>query len=235
VLAIDVERSDGTSERIEFPEPFLLICGYTGRDAEEVARHIAELGTMGVAPPESIPIFVPLPGSLVQLADGAAAEVESRATSGEPEPVFIRIPGRGDFLAVGSDHTDRALETESIEAGKGACPKFISTTAWPLEDVEDRWDRMQLSAAVNGSAQSVVDGPLSALTPPKELLPKASETLALPDDVPLVLFMGTLAGAHTDPDLKRVHRFTALLADPDTGRSLACAYDIEEPAEEAVG
>jgi len=186
-----------------------------------------------VAPPKSVPLFIALPGTLLRQPNGSV-EVASRSTSGEPEPVLIRIDGR-DLFAVGSDHTDRALEVESLEAGKGACPKFVSTVAWPFKEVSGRWDRLELSATVNGSVEPLLAGKLDAVTHPDELISVLEESLTLPEDRPVVLFLGTLAGAQPDPALGRVHNFAAHLRDPDTNRTLVCSYDIREPAEEAAG
>jgi Protein of unknown function (DUF2848) len=230
VVALNVEPVGGPAERIELHDPYVVICGYTGRDPQQVAAHIEELQELGVEPPASVPVFIPVPGSLLRQPNGTA-EVASRDTSGEAEPVLIRIAGRADVFAVGSDHTDRALETESLAAGKAACPKFVSTTAWPFDDVRDRWDSLELSATVNGSAEPVLQGTLDALTHPDELLTLLEASLALPDDRPAVLFLGTLAGGHSEAGREPIHNFTAHLHDPHTERRLVCAYDIREPAE----
>lgn len=233
MVALNVEPTDGPSERIEIVDPYVVICGFTGRDPEEVDAHIRELAEIGVERPSSVPLFIPLPGSLLRQPNGSA-EVASRSTSGEAEPVLIRIAGRADMFAVGSDHTDRALEAESIAAGKEACPKFLSTVAWPFDEVRDRWDRLQLSARVNGSPEPVLDRTLAAITHPDELVALVEESLTLPKERPVVLFLGTIAGGHPDPELGRVHNFAAELRDPDTDRALVCAYDIREPGEEAA-
>jgi Protein of unknown function (DUF2848) len=234
VVVLDVEPAEGPPERIELVDPYVVICGFTGRDAAEVAAHIEELRELGVEPPASVPVFIPVSGSLLRQPNGSA-EVASRSTSGEAEPVLIRIPDRGDIFAVGSDHTDRALETESLAAGKEACPKFVSSVAWPFDEVRDRWDRLELSARINSSPRPVLDGTLAAITHPDELISLLEKSLTLPDDRPVVLFLGTIAGGHPDPELGRVRNFSAEVRDPDTERTLVCAYDIREPAGEVAG
>jgi hypothetical protein len=237
VVALNVEPADGPSESIELDDPYVVICGFTGRDRDEVDAHIEELREIGVEPPASVPAFFPVPGSLLRQPNGSAdsAEVASRTTTGEAEPVLIRIPGREDLLAVGSDHTDRGLETVSIAAGKEACPKPMSRSAWLFDDVRERWDSLGLSARHNGSPNRSLDGTLAGLTHPDDLIALLEQSLPLPQDRPLVLFLGTLAGGHPAPELGRVHNFTAELWDPETRRSLVCSYDIREPAEEAAG
>jgi hypothetical protein len=225
VVALNVERAAGPGvERLELVDPHVVICGFTGRDPAEVAAHIAELGEIGVAPPETTPLFMTVPGDLLQQPDSKPIEVQSADTSGEAEPVLVRIPGRGDYVGVGSDHTDRGLEAESILAGKTACPKLISPSVWPFEDVADRWDSLRLTATVDGT--TVLDGRLAHIRPPMELLGRAADAVGLPDDRPSVLFLGTLSSgkAATDPHGRSPYVMT--LRDAITGRALICAYEV---------
>jgi 4-hydroxyphenylacetate 3-monooxygenase len=223
MLALEVHPLHGERGRIELVDPFLVICGFTGSDAEQVSAHVRELEELGAEPPESTPTFMPAPAHLLQRA-GSRVEVASADTSGEAEPVLVRTADGAALLAVGSDHTDRGLERSSILAGKVACPKVVSAAAWPLDEVEERWDRLILSAVAAGLPEPHQHGELSGLTRPTELLAALEASIRVPKGRPLVAFLGTIAGAsQPTPDSGR---FAARLQDPDTERTLDCFYDV---------
>jgi 4-hydroxyphenylacetate 3-monooxygenase len=138
-----------TGEPVPFDPSRLIVAGYTARDQEAVARHIAELAEIGVAPPASVPAFYDLPPTL--LSSEAVITVGGTNTSGEVEPVVIRARGRW-FLAVGSDHTDRDLERDDVAASKAVCPKPIGTQVLALPGRPATFDLDHITAI------SAVDG-----------------------------------------------------------------------------
>ncbi|MFL0713680.1 MAG: DUF2848 family protein [Microcella pacifica] len=73
-------------------------------------------------------------------------------TSGEVEPLYIRHNGKY-YLGIGSDHTDRDLETEDIGASKRACPKPVSPEVLRVSSI----DELSLDDC---TARSWVDGRL---------------------------------------------------------------------------
>lgn len=155
----------GTAETIELPAPRVIVAGYTGADAAAVQEHIDELAAIGVAPPESVPAFYPMP-------DGAATQdavirVPGDATSGEVEPVLIRAQGRL-FLGVGSDHTDRELERESVLRSKAVCPKPVSRTVIAVPEGGLDLDRIALRSSGDGIRYQ--QGRMSALRSPLDVL-----------------------------------------------------------------
>ncbi|WP_028923936.1 DUF2848 family protein [Pseudonocardia acaciae] len=174
-----------TGEDLAFEPRRLIVAGYTGRDAEAVRAHIAELAAIGVPEPASIPTFYDLDPAL--LTTGPLVEVTGENTSGEAEPVLVRHAGR-HYLGVGSDHTDRDLERTDIGASKAACPKPFSSQVVTLP-AEAQWDGIELASTVDG-----VDyqrGTLAALRTPDDLLARLADTLGELDG-DLVVFGGTL-------------------------------------------
>ena len=164
---------------------------YTARDQDAVARHIAELAEIGVAPPATVPAFYDLPPDL--LSSEATVTVGGTNTSGEVEPVLIRAGGRW-FLAVGSDHTDRDLERDDVAASKAACPKPIGAQVLALPDEPATFGLDDVAAV------SVVDGvdyqaaTLAELLPPHEVLGRMRAALAedpLENGEDFALFGGT--------------------------------------------
>ena len=167
----------------------LVVAGYTGRDAAAVQHHIDELAAIGVPPPESVPMLYRLDRSLVT-SDGSHA-VPSAETSGEVEPVFVRSGGRW-YLGVGSDHTDRGLERDSVERSKAVCVKPIGRYVVRLPDdvvaggFDAEWDAARMVSTVDGVAYQ--DAQVSSLRPPSDLLPRILATIG---DEDLVVFAGT--------------------------------------------
>lgn len=166
--------------------PRVVVAGYTGADQDAVRRHIDELAEIGVAPPENVPEFYPMPASSLT----QACEVPSPPTgSGEAEPVLLRRDGEY-FLTVGSDHTDRELEAESVARSKQACPKPLAREALAYSpEIEDAlWRMLHLSSTVDGAEYQ--DDKASLLAP-FEVLRIYRERFG-DDGSDLVLFGGTV-------------------------------------------
>jgi 4-hydroxyphenylacetate 3-monooxygenase len=166
----------------------LVVGGYTGRDETAVRAHISELAAIGVPPPPEVPAFYLLPPDLLTI--GETVEVASGRTSGEVEPVLLRVDGRY-YIGVGSDHTDRDLEREDIAKAKAACPKPIGPVVAPLPpDLgQADWDGIEMACHVD--RQAYQRGWLSSLRTPADLLSRLPGQVAGPED-DLVVFCGTL-------------------------------------------
>ncbi|TCP51843.1 uncharacterized protein DUF2848 [Tamaricihabitans halophyticus] len=166
----------------------LVVAGYTARDADAVAEHIAELAAIGVPAPDTVPTFYDLDPALITTE--SALSVTGPSTSGEAEPVVIRHNGHF-YLAIGSDHTDRALERADIAKAKAACPKPLGESVIDLGtdlSIPD-WDSVEMDSSVDG--QPYQRGSLSALRHPSEIVDLMPA--ALRDGTgDLVLFCGTL-------------------------------------------
>jgi Protein of unknown function (DUF2848) len=162
----------------------LIVAGYTGRDAAAVQHHIDELAAIGVPPPASVPAYYPLATDLVSTA--TEVTVEGTRTSGEIEPVLIRI-GATYWLTLGSDHTDRALERDDIARSKAVCPKPIGRFALPLGETPAVafWDEIRVRSWADGELYQ--DGTLATLRPLAETLARCPVEAG---DV--VLFGGTM-------------------------------------------
>ncbi len=131
----------------------LVIAGWTGRDEEAVEKHIAELEAIGVQRPPSTPCFYRMTAGLETTDDGI--EVLGSNSSGEVEYFLLAHDGRL-WVGVGSDHTDRKLETLDVTMSKQACAKPVSPQVWAFEDVRDHWDQLILrSYASDGSSRQL--------------------------------------------------------------------------------
>ena len=161
-LTFDVLGSD---ERLELSTYDLVVAGYTGRDEASVQHHIDELAAIGIPAPDSVPSFYELASELVTQED--RIQVSGSNSSGEVEPVLIRLAGRL-FLSVGSDHTDRDIERSSVAESKAACPKPVSKTAVALDGLSLDWDAIDAHSTVDGAEYQ--RGRLDALRIPTDVL-----------------------------------------------------------------
>ncbi|MEM6677158.1 MAG: DUF2848 domain-containing protein [Pseudomonadota bacterium] len=197
-----------------------LVAGWTGRDPAAVQHHIDELAAIGVAPPSETPLYYRVPAAL--LTQAAEIEVLSAETGGEAEPVILD-DGDRLWLTLGSDHTDRGLETTSVAHSKAVAAKPLALTAWPLESVADRLDSLRLIAVIDTGAgwTRYQDGTLAAMLPLMQIVAQA------PEARPEGLGQGTAMFCGTIPALGGVRptpRFRASLLDPATGAEIVLAY-----------
>src|SRR6185437_12930235 len=127
------------------------------------------------------------------LTTAPSITVAGPGTSGEVEPVLVRHSGAW-YLGVGSDHTDRDLERESVHESKKACPKPMAPEVIALGvdpaagEFDEAWGAISLASAVDG-----VDyqrGSLSAIRVPSDLLPRVLMIVGPRED--LVVFCGTV-------------------------------------------
>jgi hypothetical protein len=143
---LDLEvMSEDQSLPVKFQVTRMVNAGYVGRNLEAVKAHIEELRREGVTPPPSVPMLFPVLSD--NITTGNEIEVVGSKTSGEVE--FVLLVHREDiFVGVGSDHTDRDLERQSIIKSKQICPNLLSRRVWRYKEVESRWDELLLQSWV---------------------------------------------------------------------------------------
>ena len=205
----------------------VIIAGYTGRDRVKVQHHIDELAAIGVPPPASFPAYWLQPPWLA--TSSSTVVVTGANTSGEAELALV-ADGDDLYVTLASDHTDRAAEAIDIELSKAICPVPVASEAWPIADVDGRWDDLVLRSWIvelGGSDDDPDDEEVlyqddvcSSLVPPLDLL------AGLPHARPhrFVMLTGTVP---VRGDIRPARRFRAELHDPHRDRSIHLAYDIE--------
>ena len=164
-------RVDGVARNFDVRQ--VVIAGWTGRDREAVEHHVAELEAIGVRRPSAIPCFYRVGTMLVTTA--AEVDVVGRESSGEAEFVLVSAAD-GIHIGIGSDHTDRKVETYGITVSKQMCPKPIGPDLWRLADVEPHWDTLMIRSHVTRSGSRVLyqEGPVTRMLAPRDLLAKVS-------------------------------------------------------------
>jgi hypothetical protein len=198
----------------------LVVGGWAGRDKAAMEHHIRELEALGVRRPASTPVFYRVAAS--RLTTAAQIECTGGASSGEVETVILAQNG-ALFVGVGSDHTDREVETYGITVSKQLCDKPVSKVLWPLDEVADHWDSLILRAWIieGGARVAYQDGSVAGLLDPRDLIALYTSGGTLAE--------GTAMFGGTSPAIGGIRpsgRFEAELHDPVLGRSLHCAYDI---------
>jgi len=197
-----------------------VLAGWTGRDPVARDKHIAELEAIGIARPATTPIYYRVSARRLTLAD--SIEVCGNESSGEVEFVLIGWQGR-TFVGLGSDHTDRKVESYSITVSKQMYDKPMASVLWELEDVIGHWDRMILRsfAVTAGKRELYQEGTLDAMLSVEELIKRGFEGDRLPDGC--VMFGGTFAAKG---GIRPADRFEYELEDPVLKRSIRHAYDV---------
>lgn len=189
------------------------IAGYTGRDAEAVRRYVDKLEKEGIAPPAAIPSVFPVGADRTVQHD--TIDVVGAETCGEVEFVLLDTQD-GIHVTVGSDHTDRALETESVPLSKQIVPKPVASEAWRLAEVADHWDRLILESWVGDDARPYQRTGVDFFLPPGEILD-------LVDSSPgTVVYGGSVSSIEGGFDFDPV--FRGRLTDPVLDRSIEFTY-----------
>jgi hypothetical protein len=220
-LAFIIDAQDTTTP-LTLPIDRAVIAGWTGRDPVARDRHIAELEAIGIARPASTPIYYRVAARRLTTAD--SIEVSGSETSGEVEFVLIGWQGR-IFVGVGSDHTDRKVESYSVTVSKQMCDKPIASVLWELEDVAGHWDRMILRAFawIHGARVLYQEGTLDSMLPVAELVRGGFGGAGLPDGC--AMFGGTFAAKG---GIRPGSRFEFELEDPVLKRRIGHGYDVIE-------
>lgn len=211
-------HAGGTSREETFEISQAVIAGWTGRDKVALEKHIVELEELGVARPASTPIYYRVSASRFTTAD--AIENTGPDSSGEVEFMVLQAGGTR-YLGIGSDHTDRKVETYGITVSKQMCDKPVAPELWLLDEVLPHWDSLKLRAyaVIGGEKVLYQEGSIAAMLPPGEILdgygPGVGDGTAM--------FCGTLAAIG---GIRPAERFEFEIEDPVLGRVIRHGYDV---------
>jgi hypothetical protein len=220
-LAFTIDAQDTTTP-LTLAIDQAVMAGWTGRDPVARDKHIVELEAIGIARPATVPIYYRVAARRLTMAD--SIEVSGGDTSGEVEFVLIGWQGR-IFVGVGSDHTDRKVETYSVTVSKQMCDKPLASVLWELEDVAAHWDRMVLRAWawIDGARVLYQEGTLDRMLGVEELIHRGFGPAGLPDGC--AMFGGTFAAIG---GIRPASRFEFELEDPVLKRRIGAGYDVIE-------
>ena len=210
--------AEGRTRDVTVAIDTLVIAGWTGRDQAALDKHIAELEELGVARPASTPIFYRV--AAARLTQAPMIEVSGDQSSGEVEFVLVQHQGRL-LLGVGSDHTDRRVETYNVTASKQMCDKPVAAELWDYEEVRPHWDQLRLRSWIAGET-AYQAGSVTAMRAPEDLIGRWSPE-GLTDGV--AMFCGTLAAIG---GIRPSASFAFEIEDPVLGRSIRHGYRMVE-------
>ena len=219
-LELDFIEKAGTTHRVVTVGK-AVVGGWTGRDKAALRHHIEELEKIGVKAPETTPMFYRVGVSrLVQSED---IEVIGEGSSGEVEYVMLKFDGR-IWIGAGSDHTDRAVEHMGITVAKQLCDKPIARAVWPLDEVEEHWDRLVLRSYIEegGERKLYQEGGVASLLSPRELLARYEEGAGDLEEGAL-MFGGTCGAIG---GVRFSSRFSLELIDPVLNRKIEHSYAV---------
>ncbi|MDJ0388757.1 DUF2848 domain-containing protein [Roseomonas sp. E05] len=197
-----------------------VIAGWTGRDMHKLQEHIEELRLLGVTPPASTPCFYP--GGRELPTTAGEIDCLGDESSGEAEFLILVDEQGAWWVGVGSDHTDRKVETYSVAVSKQVCPKPVASALWRFEDVAEHWDRLELRSWVQEGGDWVLyqEGSVAAMRDPRDLA-KAYRALGR------ALLPGTIMFGGTLPAIGGIRPragFRMELRDPVRGRAISHSY-----------
>lgn len=210
----------GKAESHSIPLRSAVIAGWTGRDPVAREKHIAELAALGVARPKTTPIYYRISAS--RLTTAREIEAAGGDSSGEVELVLIRN-AQTLWLGVGSDHTDRKVETYCVTVSKQMCEKPMAADLWAFEEVRDHWDSLELRSWIDedGEQRLYQEGTAASMLPPDEIIAGFASSGSLPEGT--AMFCGTLAAKG---GIRSSKRFSFELFDPVRDRRITHGYDV---------
>lgn len=211
------------SPEVEVGIKELILAGWTGRDQAAVQAHIEEMKLLGVAPPEHAPMFYRVSASLLTTAP--VIEVIGTESTGEVEFVLLQLDGE-IRVGLGSDQTDRKVESLGVTLAKQMCPKPIAPELWRFREVEGHWDELILRAyaELENGRMLYQEGKVSAMCAPEKLLALYSSRTQKRFGEGSVLFGGTfpvLGG------IRWANCFSMELEDPVRKRRISHSYRID--------
>lgn len=198
----------------------LIVAGWTGRDADAIAHHIAELAELGVPAPSDTPLYYRVSAPL--LTDAPLIEAVGGASSGEVEPLIVEAEGKR-YLGLASDHTDRALEAHSVAMSKQVCAKPCALELWEWDEVAERLEEIELESWIeeNGEWVPYQSGTIASIRPLAELI-AGSRLSELAKDGPVAMLCGTFGAKG---GVRPAAKFRMQMRDPKTGRSITHEYE----------
>lgn len=205
---------------IDFKHAYCI--GYSGRNVDKTKAHISELKKLGVPKPASIPEIYHLSSALFKQVD--SIDVVGNKTSGEAEIVLI-FDGEQSYVTLGSDHTDRDLETVSIHKSKQVYDKPLATKLWHFEDVQAQWDNLKLTSYVmeNGRWKLYQQDAVSSILPVEKLIASLTKEGANLTNTIVYCDIVPLKNGFYYP-----HKFKAELFNSQENNKIELTYSINE-------
>ncbi|OLR64393.1 MULTISPECIES: DUF2848 family protein [Peptoniphilus] len=212
---------------IDFNFDKVYVIGYAGRNMEKTQEHIDELEReLGVKPPKRIPTIFEVSKEIV--TQDTELKFVGEQTSGEVEYIILIKNGR-IYITVGSDHTDRGLESVSIFKSKQVCLKPIAKEIWDYDDIKDHWDSIKLvsSQVINGKEIEYQNDTLASILPVEKIITELKERVGNIENS--IIYSGTVPLVD---GFKYGNKFNSKMVDDVLGKTINLNYEINVIPEE---
>ncbi|MEX6494411.1 DUF2848 family protein [Fusobacterium animalis] len=220
-------ENDSSIGQIEFDLNRLLIVGYSGSNIEKIKEHIKELKEhLGVPEPKKIPTIFECSKEL--LTTEKEIKFVGNMTSGEVEYLIIKHSNE-IYIGIGSDHTDRKLESISVPKAKQICPKPVGDEVWLYKNIKEHWNEIEAESYQNINGQKILyqKGKLSEILPVEKIILELENRVGNVEDS--IIFSGTVPLEST---FKYGDEFICKIFDKNNNSSLNLNYKINKISEE---
>ena len=223
---VRIDKLDGSvsSESLRIERMYNF--GSATRDPDAAFAHQEEVAKSGIYIASDVPAPRIYPIGLHALDTDSSVFVQSAQTSGEVE-IVIHV-GDKMHVGIGSDHTDRALETVSIPGSKQACVNHLAPVFWAWDEIADTWDNCIMRSWVDDRLYQEV-GVNKFLSPPDILGILKERVRNLPSKNYMV-YCGTYVSV--DKALGYGNKWRYQLEAPKLNRQIDAQYDVVDILDE---
>lgn len=207
----------------------VYVIGYSGRNMKKTQEHIDELEKeLGVAPPKYIPTIFQC--SKENVTQDSNLKFIGENTSGEAEYVIL-VQDKKLYIGLGSDHTDRKLESISVPKSKQVCLKPIADEIWEYEILKDHWDEIELKSyiTIDGKETEYQVGSLKDILPVDKILNELENRAGNINNS--IIFSGTVP---LKDGFKFGNKFRAEMVDKKLNKKIEFSYEINVISEEEI-
>jgi hypothetical protein len=203
------------------------------RDEAKMQAHLEECYKLGIKELicERPPLVMPI-SSWAVLTDTHIG-VQRPKTSGEVEIVTIVDENDEIFVSVGSDHTDRSLETIDIPWSKQVAPNVVAPQMWRWNDVKDHWDDIHMESWVIDQGETVKyqEAMVNEFWTPAEMVQGLRDSVVRVPGAN-ILFSGTVVSI--GEKLRFAESWTIKMTDPVLNRVIEHTYTVDVLAREVL-
>ena len=187
-LDASIQAADGTLRAMSFETTRMYNLGSATRDPNVAVAHQQEVAKSGIHIAFDVPAPRIYPIALHALTTDEELFVQTSRTSGEVEIVLHMADQL--YVGVGSDHTDRAMETVSIPGSKQACGNHVAPVFWAYDEIRETWDDCVMRSWVDGRLYQ--DVRVDAFIAPEDIIAIVRERVNNVPKRDFTVFCGTI-------------------------------------------